>query len=130
ARTPEIQSRRRGGADEPGGPNPRRDPGEGPRARTRGLGTSREGVCTRHRPTYRVGMTDSNSGSDISSGKRGGSDAAGGTDKPDFASRDMEQSEAPIDQLGDQPKADSEQNPPLPDTGPTDGEHGTDQDPA
>jgi hypothetical protein len=56
-------------------------------------------------------------------------------ESPDFASRDMEHSEAPIDQLGaqhgdgEQP-AGGEQNPPLPDGGPTDGEHGTDNDPA
>lgn len=74
-------------------------------------------------------MTDTNSESDITSGKRGGSDAAGGSDKPDFAPRDMAHSEAPIDQMGEQPQAGDEQNAPLPDWGPTDGEHGTDQDP-
>ncbi|MBF0672011.1 MAG: hypothetical protein IR160_05435 [Salinibacterium sp.] len=62
---------------------------------------------------------------DITSGKRGGSDA----ESPDFAPRDMEHSEAPIDQMGQQPQAGAEQNAPLPDWGPTDGEHGTDQDP-
>ncbi|MCW4386054.1 hypothetical protein OH146_09745 [Salinibacterium sp. SYSU T00001] len=79
-------------------------------------------------------MSDTNSDSGITSGKRGGSDGASNDDKPDFALRDMEHSEAPIDQVGEQREStgqrqDEEQNPPLPDWGPTDGEHGTDQDP-
>lgn len=67
-------------------------------------------------------MTDRANDDSIQSGKRGGSDEG-------FAPRDMEHSEAPIDQMGAQPQADGEQNAPLPDSGPTDGEHGTDSDP-
>lgn len=85
---------------------------------------------------YRGLMTDKRHDDDITTGKRGGTgddltgDAGGGAaTKPDFAERDMERSEAPIDQMGRDPKAGSEQNPPLPDWGPTDGEHGTDNDP-
>lgn len=57
------------------------------------------------------------------------SDTTNSNDKPDFAKRDTATSEAPIDQMGQQPQAGDEQNAPLPDSGPTDGEHGTDNDP-
>ncbi|QEE62259.1 hypothetical protein FVA74_12230 [Salinibacterium sp. dk2585] len=70
-------------------------------------------------------MADRDNEDDITSGKRGGSHA----DSPNSAPRDVAHSEAPIDQMADQPQAGSEQNPPLADSGPTDGEHGTDNDP-
>lgn len=59
-----------------------------------------------------------------------GHDDTNDANAPDFAKRDMEHSEAPIDQLGQHAHDDEEQNPALPDGGPTDGEHGTDNDPS
>lgn len=63
----------------------------------------------------------------------GMSDTGGRTDhhgETPEASDDVEHSEAPMDQLSDHPQAGPEQNAPLPDPGPTDGVHGTDQDPS
>ena len=63
------------------------------------------------------------------SGQNRPSDDPGDETRATDASADVEHSDAPIDQMSDQPQAGAEQNAPLPDWGPTDGVHGTDADP-